>query len=56
MKTYIIPTAIAILFIAGCSTTKRSVEYDDVYATGKQSRNEIIVVEKSTIRQLILIT
>jgi hypothetical protein len=47
MKTYIIPAAIAILIIAGCSTTKTSVEYDDVYATRKQSVKEVITVEKT---------
>jgi hypothetical protein len=52
MKTYIIPAAIAILIVTGCSTTKTSVEYDDVYASGKQPTKSVKTV-KSSVDQTV---
>jgi hypothetical protein len=46
MKTYIIPAAISILIIAGCSATKTGFEYDDVYATGRQPEKEVKTVKQ----------
>jgi hypothetical protein len=36
MKTYILLAALSILILAGCTSTKSTTDYDDVYATSKK--------------------
>jgi hypothetical protein len=42
MKTYIIPTILALFILAGCSSTKNTSAYDDdVYYSGKREKKEV---------------
>lgn len=46
MKSYLIPTVLSILILAGCSTTKSTSDYDDIYATS--SNKETTQPEEQT--------
>ncbi|MCB2219898.1 MAG: hypothetical protein KQI35_05835 [Bacteroidetes bacterium] len=39
MKSYLVPTVLSILILAGCSSTKKAADYDDVYASTKKDKN-----------------
>lgn len=36
MKTFVLLTALSVIILAGCSTSKSTTDYDDVYATTKK--------------------
>jgi hypothetical protein len=40
MKTYLIISALSLLILAGCSTTKTTADYDDVYSGSKSIKEE----------------
>jgi PBP1b-binding outer membrane lipoprotein LpoB len=39
MKSYIVPTVLSILILAGCSSTKSTADYDDVYYSAKKKKD-----------------
>lgn len=46
MKTYIVPIILSFLIIAGCSSTKSTADYDDVYYSPKNE--EVVQTDQST--------
>jgi Ca2+-binding RTX toxin-like protein len=36
MKTFMLLTALSVIILAGCSTSKSTADYDDVYSTTKK--------------------
>lgn len=48
MKTYLIPTVLALIILAGCSSTKEASDYDDVYYSARKEKKQKKAEEMQT--------